>query len=221
MSFCGNCGTTIPEGSPFCPTCGAPAPAGQQAPQGGGSKFDLKKIIIAGVAVVLVVVLCILLFSSCGGGSGSPEKVADKFMSAMFKDCDAEKISDLIHPDIVDAMVEDEYDGDKDEYLEEGQETFDKMNEGFEENEISIDWEVGDVEDIEDDDLEEIQEKYDDEYELEVSAAAVVEIELIAEFKGEENSSKMEIPVVEIDGGWYVDNAGVGSAMAGMAMPGM
>lgn len=33
MAYCNNCGSQIPDGSRFCPVCGAPAGGGYQQPQ--------------------------------------------------------------------------------------------------------------------------------------------------------------------------------------------
>lgn len=219
MSFCGNCGTTIPEGSPFCPTCGAPAPA--PAPAQGGNKFDLKKIIIAGVAVVLVVVLCIVLFSSCGGGGGasSPEKVVDKFLTAAYKDFDAEATFKCMMPeDIIDEQMEKE-DMEPDEAYEEFQDKLDDLKEAFEDNDVKISWEIGDVDELDKDDIKDIQEIYEDQMDLdiEIEDAATVEVELIAEADGDENSMDMDWSVVKIDGDWYVDVGSMAKLFMGMA----
>lgn len=211
-NFCSNCGTIIPEGSPVCPTCGAPAPAPQQAPT-GGSKKGLVGILIAVVAVVLVVVLCVALL-----GGNSPKSVADDYMKAMFKQQDAGKMLSLIHKDILDAAYE-EADMDKDEFEEELQDMMDMMYEGLDDecDEWNVTWEIGDVDDVDDDELEDIQDYYDDDYDVKVKDAKTVEInatvEVTVDDETEEEDTDMEIIVVKIGNKWYLDPESMAAAM--------
>lgn len=212
MNFCGNCGTNIPEGSPFCPTCGAPAPAPENQPA-GGKKMDIKKLIIAGVAVVVAVVLCIVLFTSCSSG---PEKVVDKALSAVYEDFDAEALIDCMHEDIIDEMCE-QADMDKDEIVEKMQDMLDEMKDAAEDDEITVEWEITEVDDMKKSELKDIQELYEDEFDLEVTDGKVVEVELtVYEDGDEEDDSDMELEVVKIDGEWYPATTNPSSLMAGM-----
>ncbi len=210
-NFCSNCGTVIPEGSPVCPTCGAPAPAPQQAPT-GGKKKNLIGIIIAVVAVVLVVVLCASLF-----GGNSPKSVADDYMKATFKQQDAGKVLDLIHKDVIKAACDDE-DMSRKELEEEAQDMFDEMFEFLDDScdEWKVDWEIKDVEDLDDDELEEIQDYYDDDYDLKVKDAKMVEIEANIEVtvddETEDQDQDIEIYVVKVGGKWYLDAESMAAA---------
>ena len=192
MNFCGNCGSNIPEGSPFCPNCGAPAQSAQAATaEKTGNGLDVKKIIIGGVAVVLVVLFCVLIFGGCSSG---PEKAVDNMMEAIYKDFDKDAAVDLIHEDMSKEI------GAKDsaKYLTNLWEDL------KEDDEVELEWKIDKVKDVDEDDLEDIQDLYDDRYDLEVTDAKEVKVEYtIYEDGDEEEDDKLKVTVVKIDGDWY------------------
>ena len=219
--FCGNCGAQNADNSAFCKNCGAQLNAApQQQPQqpvyqpqyNAAPKKPLNKKLIGMIAggaaaVVLVVVLLIVLLGG-GAGAGSPEAVAEKYVKAM-GNIDTNAILDLVPEAAYDYLAEDQGYDDIDEMRED-------MNAGAEEAEEMLDMlnmkisgEAVDTEKLKGDDLEDLQEAYDDEFNVEVTAAAAVEVEVTmsASYMGEtmEESDDMTVYVVEIDGTWYID----------------
>ncbi len=208
MNFCGNCGANIPDGSPFCPNCGAPAPSDNGA-NAQGKKLDIKKLIIAGVAVLLVILLCVLIFSGCGNGAGSPEKVAKQYLKATYDTCDYGDILDLYHKDVIEEMLDDEdYDSES--------ELIDDMNDELEDNmedredeydNLSVDWEIKKVKDADKSTAKYIKNLYDDEYDLEVDEVQEVKYKVTFEFEEDGDDEDYDfdgsIIVVKIGGTWY------------------
>ena len=84
--FCNNCGTQFPDGTAFCPKCGAPAgaptvapAADSAAPAAASQGGDKKKPIIAIVAVVAIVAVLWGLYSLI---FPSPKSVAKNYAKA-------------------------------------------------------------------------------------------------------------------------------------------
>jgi len=94
--FCGKCGTQVENGARFCPSCGTPVEAQPAAqvnqyeayepaaasvqPTTGKYSHKLVGAIACAVVVVIVIVGAILIF----GGSGKPDTVTEKYLSALF-----------------------------------------------------------------------------------------------------------------------------------------
>ena len=115
--FCKNCGNQIPDGVAFCNNCGAAvaeapaqapvaaapvveqAPAAQYvapqyaAPAPQKSNGKMIGIIVAAVAAIAAVVVVLVLV--LGGGSGSPEAVAEKYIVAQIE-YDADSLVDCM-----------------------------------------------------------------------------------------------------------------------------
>ena len=225
MGFCKNCGNEI-KGTKFCTKCGtkveeASAPAVTDFPTGMGSfgmpekkksRGGLIAIIISAVVVVGLVVTYFLfgnqLLGMFGIGKGGPEDVAKAYMEAT-KECDADKIVDLMHEEYVKALVEDEYDGDKSEMVGEIQDNLDaNKDEAAEQGCVwsKLKYKFGEFEDLSGDDLDEIKRDVE-EAGLEVKAAKSVEIEITCPPKdkdGEEETETETLYLVQIGNSWYV-----------------
>ena len=70
---------------------------------------------------------------------------------------------------------------------------------------VELSYDIKDEDEITGEDLEDIQDYYEDEYNLDIENAKVFEVEICAEIDGEENEETIEIIVVKIDGKWYLD----------------
>ena len=158
---------------------------------------------VLSMITMIAVFAMVLTFAGCGG-SGSPEDVAEKFITAFFE-ADAAGIMDCV-PDIA---LEGE---DRDEMEEELQDMLDMIMETIDEqSDGDWDYSIDNVE-VTDDDSDELIEDIEDEFDLKkkdlesIEEAAVVEIELTLEADGEEEETSFEFLCVEIDGGWYIMN---------------
>ncbi len=120
--FCNNCGTQFPDGTAFCPNCGAPAsgPA-PTAPVNDAPAAAGKKPLIAIIACILAAVLLIVGLASCL--SNNPKAVAKKYVKATLEGNMSKAVScSLINKKIMEkslkAAAKDE-DMSFKEYLEE------------------------------------------------------------------------------------------------------
>lgn len=176
-------------------------------------KTNIKRILLALVAVVLTFAMCFALVG-CGGGdkdddkggknkasSKSPEQLAEDLMEAMWEDYSASAMFKLAHEATYDEELE-----------EEVQTALDGMKESMDSMEdynAEVTWEILGSEDMDESDLEDYKDLYADEYDLEVEKGKVVKANMCITFEvaGEEQTSEeeTEIPFLCIDGKWYVD----------------
>ena len=192
-----------PAGNPYGAPAGNPygAPAGgayRGAPAGGA---DVKKILpIAAIGVVAAVVV-ILLFSWIFGRSAkaTARKAAEYAINGNFY-----KITKLYHKEVI---KENDWDdkGFRDD-CEDLEEEWDEYIEDWEDEEgkIKFSYKIKDVDDITGDDLDDIQDYYDDEYDLKVKKAKKFEVEINVKYDDEEDETDEEIVVVKIGGKWYL-----------------
>lgn len=220
--FCGNCGNQIPDGVGFCPNCGAAtgaqqAPAVNEAPAAVATKKKMSKNTIIGivaVAAVVVAVAIILIAIFAGGGrANDPEGVVLGYMEDTM-DGDIEAMLDYLPEDFVDALIENEYDGNRKEFIKEGEEEMSDALEMMEEMGIKYSFEVVNVDEPDKDELEEyieylnedLKEYYD--IELDIKDAAIVEVEITmkGEVMGEElnETDTEEFEVIKIGKKWYL-----------------
>ena len=206
--YCGKCGAKNEPGAAFCGACGAPleasTPAG--APVIEGEPVSAKKIGIAAVAAV-VVVLVIAAVSLLGGRSDTA--TAERFFDAVFN-ADAEAIVDLIPPDLIEAAIE-ESGYSRAEVEEEFQQmasemsyalgALDSLGDG-----VDISYNAVDSEEMDPDQLRYLQEQYDALH-VDVSDARTVEVELRVQMRsmGLDESTTIDIPVIQVGRSWYID----------------
>ena len=192
---CPNCGTQLPEGAPFCQTCGAQLAAPGYAPVDAGGvqpapkKKNLPLIIgIAAAAIAVIVLLVVLL-----GGGNSPEGVVEDFYDALLSG-DLDEALEYVHPDMVG-----EIDGEADEIIAalamfEDSIEIDVLGSEL----ISDDYEIEDVQDLLDE--YDIDEDLGDVYE--------VEVEIAINFMGMNQTQTSDVIVAEIGGTYYIVDAG-------------
>ncbi len=208
--FCGKCGTQIPDGAAFCPSCGntagAQAPVTNEVQQqvNAAPKKKVNLIAVGAIAAIVVAIAIILIcvFAGGGAGAGSPEAVVEKYLDA-YIDGDVDTYLDCIHEDILEAEADSEgY--DLDELKDELKEMFDAMSQSMEESDVKYSFNILDTEDLDDDEIDEINEEFEEEYGIKITDAAEVSVELITEEDGDESSFEQSFGVVKIDGDWYI-----------------
>ena len=201
--FCGNCGTQNPDDAPFCAGCGAqlnaqPAPAPVEpgfAPPAPAPKKSKKGLIAIGVAALAVIVALVLIFTFTGRGAASPKALAKKYIQAIQKG-DGEAMLKLYHKKMVEEQV-----GDKDdqkEYAEYLEETAAYLKD--------CDFEILEVEDVDEDQMEEIKEYAEEEYGIKVKDAKVIVIAYSGEINGYEVENELELHVIKVGNKWYAAN---------------
>lgn len=219
--FCGKCGSRNPDGALFCAGCGAPltaqptnanptqTPAAQgytpaAQPTNPAPNKNLLPWIIAGVAVVAAIVVTLILLlggkddkdsgGSSGGSSASASDVGLSFAKAILGG-NSSKALKLVYPDMID---------------DETREGFEQIAEYYAEYITLEDASVSDEESGTQDDIEDYEERFEDEFDLDVdiSKLTYVEIEFsyTSDFYGD-GTETISVVVAKIDGSWYVIDA--------------
>ena len=207
--FCKNCGRENKPGSTFCLNCGTRMETFGAYPEKPKKKTGAIIGILAAVAVVatiaVFVVNAILDEVSFGGGitSNSAESVAHKAAKYALNG-DFYKISRLYHKEVI---KENDWDdkGFRDDCEDLEEEWNDYLEElEAEEGKVKLSYTIKDEDDITGDELDDIQEYYEDEYDLDVEEAKVFEVEICVQIGGEEEEADEEVVVVRIGGKWYL-----------------
>ena len=159
----------------------------------------MKKLLALMLALLMVFAMVACDSSSGGGGKGSggggnsAKSIAQAFADA-FESGKVSKIEKLLHKD----------------YLEAEEITSDYFTNWENEiKDVQYTIKLGDGRDLNDDEMEELCEGYQEYYGLEVEEAQVFETEATMEYDGETDSASPKIYVIKIDGEWYLDAAGM------------
>ncbi len=214
--FCGKCGAKNEDTAVFCVECGAELNAVQPAANEqaesiinavGNSSDDKNRkvgiiVAVAAVVVALVVVLAIVL-----GGSGYKKPVKNFFDG--FFDMDMAKVVKTMPEEYLEEEMD--YYGyemnEMDEFIEEYNEDLEEELEELidEIGEFDVSYKFLNDEDIDGSDLRDIQDEYDDDYNIEVDAAKNVQVLLTVESEDGTESTTVDVPLIKADGSWYID----------------
>lgn len=223
--FCKSCGKQLNDNASFCSGCGRKIDSlNQQSNQftssttvGADATFVNVKtkqknkiigMVTVGVAMVLVLMLAVSLF-----GGKSAEATAEKMLEATVSG-DAKTYLSLIHSDVLEIELENEGYDNKYELIDELNEIFEDSFRtltslsGLDMDELAeyITFEYGDKQDLEDDDFEYLQEKYDDIYDVKVKDACMINLTMVVEYQGKNYTRGLgDFYLVKIGAEWYLD----------------
>lgn len=213
--FCANCGTQCEDDANVCGACGVPFEGANVA----NPTFDVpvtpaakstKKVgmIVAAVAVVAVVAIAaVLLFS--GGGYKS---VAKKYMKG-FQKMDAEILVGVCSEYLLDQA--DDMDTDLEDELQDALDIFDDSAKDMYGKDYKISYKIKDAETFKGDDMEDEMEDIgisdpDDVIEdYDITALALVEVELTVEGKKDDKNSDVELYIAKEGGKWKLFYGGL------------
>jgi len=165
------------------------------------SKGPAKLIIICAAAGVLVIALLIFLLNL---GNIQARSIAKKALDAELN-YNYTKIVDLVHRELTDQALEDA-DADRDDLNEYLEDQAEENKDEAEEEGYRFDYKILGVSDVKGDNLRDLQDYYDDEYDLRVSAAKLVEIKAYRLSHGRRTQTSFAyITVVKIGSKWYAD----------------
>ena len=199
--FCGKCGAKLEDNVKFCAVCGAKVNAKSETPAAGKNR----KVGMIAVAAVLLVAI-ILVSSLFGGGY---KKTVNKFMDA-FLEADAETMVELIPKKSLEAIM-DEFGYDKDELddLIDNAEDVLEFQVGilglFAEDDLDISYRIEDATDLPKEIVESRFGDYKDDFDIKVSAAKEVEVELTIKMGKDKETESLDVTVVKVGGSWYID----------------
>lgn len=233
--LCHICGKELAMGVRFCNSCGAdmesappvkvtdPIINDEKKPKKTKAKKEKpagkksKKGLVIGIVIALVVILAaaavtVFVFDPFDwfGKAAETEIVDDDAkaedvaldMLEAFYSFDTDGVTATIHDSVLEGYAE-EKGQDRDEYVEVMRGMLEMMEGQLAGCEISM--EVSDTKDLGEDELEELEQTYSDQYDLELEDAREVCIQLSATYEGESRSNELTILVVKIDGQWYSD----------------
>ena len=209
--YCGHCGAANPDGSAFCKQCGAKLASTKLVTTSNSSQKRVAAkssnqnrtvgIIAVAAVAVIVLVLGILLF-----GGRSYKSTVKQYINATF-DGNAKKIVQLIPKKVVNTAIDDYFD-DRDELIEEMDESLEYALDWFD-TLYGEDWRVSykiiDADDITGKSLKSVKDEYEDEYDVKVTAAMKVEVELTIKYDGDETTQTMNIRLIKVGSSWYID----------------
>ena len=188
----------------------------QQPAYGTPAKRKMGKgawIAIIASIVAVVAAAAVLLIVLLGGGSSTPEAVAEQAAKALME-YDVDMMADLLHQDALELWMDengyDSIDEMRDEVSDMAEEAFEELADALGSDDYEITYEVGSPKKIKGSDLSDIKELYDDDLDLEVTAAYKVPVTIIVEgpntkLNKKQPSRSATVYVVEIDGAWYLD----------------
>lgn len=217
--FCTSCGSQIPDGASNCPGCGvsvipvasnpaptpvAPVTATYQQPMANPtvsnpaapnpkSKSTMIGVISVAVIAILVIVLLVNIF-----GGGGYKKAISTMVDGMEK-ADWDKYSSVLLKEERKTM----------ESWTDGDDIMDMMMESFEDDygkNIKISYKIKDKEKLDKDDIEDLEDEYDDTYgkKIDIEKAYTLEVEMTIKGKDDKDTDTDDMTVVEVDSDWYV-----------------
>ena len=215
MKICPTCGAQLNDDAVFCAACGNPVPATvEAAPQADGFapaataqgiNDDTKKLIVIIGAVVAALVLIIVLFTTVFSANAAAKRTVKARFRAM-NSRNATKLVKLEYPKPLLEYAEDEWNEDKDDLIENFEDSFEIKDKKF-----GDDWKIKDikikkVKELKDDDFEDLQDWYDDACDMKITDARIVKVDYTIEGEDDEDSYKnSEFVVYKYKGKWYID----------------
>ena len=201
--YCSNCGNSMPDGTQYCPLCGAAQDVAPQIPVNypnpaypAQEKSSVAKFVVFGVAAVaaiaLIAVICSTLFSS-----GS-ETALKKFCKALEKG-DGEAAVEVMYPE--DAPYYSDMMKYADEYVENIADMYG--------DDLEVSYEVCKEEKLDSDTLEDLGDYLESHYDLDadqLSKAYLMQVKLTLSGDDDKDSQKMWIVMYKYDGDWYLDS---------------
>lgn len=192
--FCNQCGESLADGTTFCPKCGnqmnpSKAPTNNAGEAGAGGFGNKNNIIKIAIAVVAVLALVFIVKQFIGGGNKSVDATVKSFMNGLVKG-DADKVLDCFP----EAMIDELSSSEKKEFkanVKEYKEYFKELK-----------FKITDKEEYDDEDLEYLQEEWEDYFK--VKKAYNVEVEITMELLGVKNTDSLDLVVVKIGSKYYI-----------------
>lgn len=221
MAFCSNCGKELPDGA-VC-DCQNTASSGEVSVSTNSSNSKTGFIAI-GIALVAIVLIVVLIASSFGGGYKQPINDIVK----AFNKCDSSKMISAIVPkkkikELKKDMKDSKYDwGDLTDTMDEGlEEMMEELEDEYGKN-VKFSVKFVDKKKVSGDEFDEIEEDYDDSFDVKISKAYKVKVKMTIKGKKDEDSNSSWVYVVKVKGDdWkispYDDESGL-TDMLGYSM---
>lgn len=196
------CGAQIDDNAEICSSCGAAQTT--NSVNGGSAETGAKKSFapIIAVAAVIVVIVLLILKLIFGGGYKDP-------IDNMFKGMETGK-GKYFYKALPEFLLEEKFeDKKKSEIIDELDELAETLLDNFEDkygDDIKITVKYKDKEKIDKDDLEDIEEMYEDSYDSKVKISKGYEVKIKATIKGddEKDTNTTTLNVYKVNGDWCI-----------------
>ena len=221
--FCRNCGFRLPDGTKFCDKCGAntqyysneaqepvtapvmsapvppPAPAAPAKPKTTASddkyaevfadirRREFKKTVVIPIVSIVVIAALLIFFAPAFTGTRPAKTLARRTMKAL---CDYDLRT--FHQNCLAAP---DYNVDYSKY-----DSFQNLKVGLEDEcDYKIDFEIKDVEDMDEDDFEDLAEYCAEDLKCTIYAAKEIRIAVTEEVDGDKTTVRFDMIVVQVD----------------------
>lgn len=197
MRFCGKCGTAI-NSEKFCPSCGAPVNSVNNDSKISANKSFNKKFLFIPIFIIIIIVA--LLTS----GRSYNSLIKTYFEASL--DGDSEKLISLIPESVVEYIVEEEYDGDKEDFIADLDDTLEYFTDLLDENEIElsdVSYEIIEENTLDEEEINDIEDEYR-KCDLKIKEGKEVEFEIKIPIDGDEKTNTGYFNVVKSGRSWYI-----------------
>lgn len=204
MAFCTNCGTEV-NGAAFCTNCGAPMPETTETPDMPASAPVKKSPKGLGKIIAILAVLGIVLAGVFLLMPRSYEAVVKDYVKASYRG-DAKKLASLIPDFVVEYVVEERYDGDKEEWLEYLEESRGEVLERLEDEGAdlkNISYKITEEEALTEENLEIFADFYEVS-DLEIKEGKDITVEVTIHTDDDDIIHTLWLQVVKIGRSWYL-----------------
>ena len=206
--ICEKCGAPVADGAQFCEACGAKmgqtaAPAEKKGLTLFGKDIfgaDKKLTLFALIGVAVVAIILAIILSVTSG----PDAKALKFTKCSYKENKGKAIVNLVNKKVLNEYL-DEADLDKDDVIDSINDQLEENAESLEDDDVKLSFKVLDENKVVGDSLEDLQDRYDDDFDVKVSAAKYITIKITAKADDNRDWNYMQIRMVKIGAGWYLD----------------
>lgn len=211
--FCGYCGTNNADNAAFCSVCGAKLePQQQKKEEKKKETASNNKNRTIGIIAVAVVAL---VFAVAVFGGRSYKATVKQLVNASFVDADGGDFIKVFPKKVVKLLMEDDDYYDIDEFAEEVTEDLEahlnRLNSQYGEHKIK--YKIVEAEKASKKALSEIKSYYKEEFDVKVSAAKNVEIELTIKYDGGTDTDDLDIYLIKIGRSWYLDIESMGEIL--------
>lgn len=208
--FCGKCGAENSDGAVFCSRCGAEIAGSKQKvilmetkENSAGQSGDHNRIIgmvAVGLAALIVIIIAVMLF-----GGRSYKTTVNKYFGSLIE-ADAKEMISLYPKAVINEILATER-YEKDELIEEVQESLDKAKEYYLDD-LKVSYKILDAYDLSGKELRELKSEYEEEgIDIDISGAKIVEVEFVSKYEDDEYEEVLEIYVIKVGRSWYIDIA--------------
>lgn len=210
--YCKNCGFQNEDDARFCINCGEKLETveenrnkDQLLYKQESNKIKHEKKQIVPIMITLILAVVVLIFPIFILSDQAEKKVIDQFIEGEMT-CNAEMLVSLFPKEILDEMEKEGINRTAfEDKLERRLKSAMEMLNYTDDKKIDYSYKIKNIKKISESDLIDIQDEYLEVCELEISKAVTAEIEVQVYEQEKTNNTTLEIGLMKINNGWYLD----------------